>query len=750
MNHPTTIHLQNVSLDDALLALSATCGLPIAFYEDSFEDSGTEISPTVAVQANGEPLGDVLRSFAQSAIGGAKIGISVVAKDGALRISADRAGDRPADRHSVGGDRLTTQRGAVRTASGEAAGNCSIVIRMESGILVLHADAEGRFSVPMPVRDRERLSIIARSADGSQMAAQGFPFQQEAVPIEVTLDHVKTISVLVSDASGTPVPHAHAAVSEMRRGYWRLDRAPFSGDTDDSGKFAARLPEKIQIGYVYAFKSGAGLDYHSYGARPFNADLHATTPLQPDGIVRLTLAGSRRVTIKFIDESGKPIAGFPVAPNCFVFRKPGETDVLGPNPSYAVTNDLGEAIFDWIPTWQQDLVHIETSRGTRLGDDEQFGFNPQKPSDQIIVTIHRTVELSGTVRDAGGKPVSGADVELSGGGYDQRRFSDRAKSDDRGQYHFDVPPLEVYVIAARIGDRQQASPVHDGIAVYPQKPVTGIDLTLVPTTRVFGRVTVGPDNQPAVKYRVRATSELLARRRIPDPDFPHGGGEYLAWPELAAKSPRPTLRGDSNFASRPGNMISTQVSRTKSGGMIIDPDRKLHHSVKIAGEEQLEINMHCDAPPEYNVLHGTVVNGGSPVPGALIDGASQPGPKFNAVADDHGAFDIRVPNTPAVVFAKSKDGSLAGVVRAGAGERNITVPIAPTATCTMRLLHKDQKPYSSDRTVEYFVRIPIDPSDRRRGGHWASGGEVHPDRDGRLVLPGMVVGETYRDIVARR
>ena len=96
-----------------------------------------------------------------------------------------------------------------------------------------------------------------------------------------------------------------------------------------------------------------------------------------------------------------------------------------------------------------------------------------------------------------------------------------------------------------------------------------------------------------------------------------------------------------------------------------------------------------------------------------------------------------------MVFAKSKDGSLAGVVRVGVGERNITVPIAATATCTMRLLHKDQKPYSSDRTVQYGVSIPADPSDRRSGFHSASGREVHPDRDGRLVLPGMVVGETY-------
>ena len=125
----------------------------------------------------------------------------------------------------------------------------------------------------------------------------------------MTLDRVKTISMLVSDSSGGPIPHAHAAIAEIQNGYSRLDRMAFSGYTDDSGKFTVRLPEKFQIGFVYAFKSGAGLDYRNYVAPRDNGDLHAKTPPQPDGLVRLTLAGSRRVTIKCIDESGKPVAG---------------------------------------------------------------------------------------------------------------------------------------------------------------------------------------------------------------------------------------------------------------------------------------------------------------------------------------------------------------------------------------------------------------------------------------------------------
>ena len=127
LNHPTTIHLQKVSLEDALLVLSETCGLPIAFYGESFEASGAEISPTVVVQANGEPLGSVLRSLAQSAIGGAKIGISVVAKDGALRISADARGRPPSVWRFEG--RRSTRHATRRGENGPRSARCRLLDR---------------------------------------------------------------------------------------------------------------------------------------------------------------------------------------------------------------------------------------------------------------------------------------------------------------------------------------------------------------------------------------------------------------------------------------------------------------------------------------------------------------------------------------------------------------------------------------------------------------------------------------------
>lgn len=739
LNHPTTINLQNVSLDDALLALSESCGVPIALDANSFEVSGIEMSPTVTVQTNGEPLGGVLRSLARSSIGGAKIGISVVAKDGAVRICAKGAivesGDDKPDRGQT-----VYAVGAVLTADGKPAANASIVARLRWEIVYLHADEKGRFSIPRQTDDRGRFPMIVRSADGSEMAVQEFPGWWQFA--KVTLGPTKTVSLVVTDGKGRPIAQAHAAIIEMPE-YEGFQETLVCGYTDDSGKFTERLPKKFQVGFAYAYKSGAGLDYRSFvPPGENNSDLHVKTPPQPVEPVQVTLAGARRVTIKCVDESGKPIPGLEVTP--WILEKPGETGYLNDGRSWHVFTDAnGEAVFGWIPIWPKRMFPFSVSPASgRRMNDVDIKFDPEKPTDQFTATIHRNVELSGTVRDVAGKPVAGAEIDLHGVGYSNQRHEDHTKSDDHGRYEFEVPPLHIYGLAANTKDRRQASPMRNGIAVYTQKPVTGVDLTLVPTTRVFGRVTLGPDNEPAVKYRVNASDFGRGRMRAPDPDFPHGRRDYIGWPNLSEFA-FTDAQGRFELRLAPGKYDFFAGPTIRNGGMIIYPDQELHHKVEINGEKQLELNLNRDAPPKIGVLHGVVVNGGKPVPGAIIDGASQPGPNFDAVANGNGAFDIRVPTVPAVIFAKSKDGSLGGVARVGPTQRNISVHLGPTATVTMRLLHKDKTPFSSDRAVRYFVEIPMDPSEDRGGFHSGAESVVHPDRNGKLVMQGMVVGETY-------
>ncbi len=202
LNHPTTIQLQNISPENAFLALSKTSGCPIAFDAESFAVSGVEISPTVTVRANGEPLRDVLRSLGQAAIGGAKIGITIKANDGAIRVSAEEPTGKASRRDGpVGGDPHYVL-GSVRSAGGKPAGGAAIVARLRSGVACLHADADGRFSIPLTADDFWRNPIVVRSPDDSEMAVQ----ETDGPSTNVSLQPTKAISLIVTDGNGRPVP----------------------------------------------------------------------------------------------------------------------------------------------------------------------------------------------------------------------------------------------------------------------------------------------------------------------------------------------------------------------------------------------------------------------------------------------------------------------------------------------------------------------------------------------------------------
>ena len=84
-------------------------------------------------------------------------------------------------------------------------------------------------------------------------------------------------------------------------------------------------------------------------------------------------------------------------------------------------------------------------------------------------------------------------MEVSGKGYSLDDFRSTTKSDREGRYRIGVPPHHLYMLAAYSADHSLASPIRDGIAVYPRKPARGLDLTLRSATRVFGRLTLGPE-----------------------------------------------------------------------------------------------------------------------------------------------------------------------------------------------------------------------------------------------------------------
>src|SRR5262249_37305481 len=148
---------------------------------------------------------------------------------------------------------------------------------------------KGRFELPMRVSQCAAALMLIRSDDGRHRTAYRFEnivsAEGRVAPIDLTLQGTRTITVDVADNAGSPIERARVGIVAVN--YGAYDEMRSEGFTDASGQFSVLWPENLQIGYIYALKQGAGLDYHSYVKPRRTADLRVKAPRQPEARVRL-------------------------------------------------------------------------------------------------------------------------------------------------------------------------------------------------------------------------------------------------------------------------------------------------------------------------------------------------------------------------------------------------------------------------------------------------------------------------------
>jgi beta-lactamase regulating signal transducer with metallopeptidase domain len=732
LDKSTTLKRDNVLLEDALLVLSRRHGIPIRLETWSFNLAGVVLLPNVIGTDQSATLRSVLRSLIESASGDATIKTAIRAKDGVLSVGAANVDEGLPGR----GDEMILIRGTVHAVDGKPAAGCEIIVHRGTQTIVLCANDQGAFTLPMRASQPYQSAILMRSASGRQQAIYRFEDvvspSKGVEPLNVTLQNTRTIIVAVTDGEGKSVARARAAITGTQGAF---DRISFDGLTDAAGEFTARVPENLQIGYIYAFKAGAGLDYHSYVKPPRSTDLQVIAPQQPVGRAQLVLAAPRSVTIKYVDDDGRPIAGLMVNP--WYFHKPSETDDLnigGVPWFYGNTNATGEVTFDWIPKWNDNPI-VFSPYSKQFSNGERLVFDPKQVQQQPrVVTLRRRVELSGRVRDDAGKPAADASVVVSGKGYSLNAFRDGVTTDHEGRYRFDVPPHQLYMLAAYSKDGLQASAIRDGIPVYPGKSINNIELTLRPATRAFGRLTLGAERKPIEKYNVIVYAYGRDLNNMTEVSFPHDPNNHWWIQPLIVRSVLTDADGRYEFHLGPGKY---DVRGTRQNAA---------SKFEITDQKELEFNFHSERP-DRGTLRGIVVTGAQakPVPSAKISGVTQGGfgGVIDATADSEGMFEVQRDSHPAVLYAYTNDRSLGGIVEIGADDKSVTIPIAATASYTAKIVDKDKKPLSADRQVEFGIVVHVDRKDRGSPFSYSFGGVIQPDQEGRVRFNGLVVGATY-------
>ncbi|MES2792980.1 MAG: M56 family metallopeptidase [Planctomycetota bacterium] len=591
---------------------------------------------------------------------------------------------------------------------------------------------EGRFRVRLRVKTEALLwlKLTAISADSSQMAFHRFPWNKDkdAAPGPVTIQLVanRVVRLKVVDKSGVAIEKANAALSLSDR---RLTIDSTQTGADGIAQFV--IPTDERINAIVAWKNEMGLDYRLYElGRDQKADAIAKAPEFPEiGIETLVLDGASPVSVKVVDEDGKPLQNASVYP--WLLAKLSQNDQL--NLAFFVqafaqqTNDDGITTFAWIPSWQTRMIQFWP--GAKGHERQRGTFMPGKDGSRLEIILKKMVPIRGHVRDASGAPVAGANVTAVGAGYAVDHGREMAVTDKDGAYELLVPPDQIYLVIASA--KGLASAPQTGFAVFKGKPVEGKDFVLRAATRIHGKLVDQETQQPiadrdVVVYQYGQDLHSMKDVVLPNPEnsrnYVRPSTNYQT--QSDAQGQFELFVGDGNFDIRP-------------------PQQETVETFQIAGESerQFVVKTKLGKPVE---LIGTVRDESTnlPLAGTTLFGVSRSdsGRNWQATTTQNGEF--RVMQFPAAtyVYAVSADKKLAAIVEVKEKQLSAALNLQPVGTARGRLLIAGTNEPWSGQAVLFRVKVPNENSQL-----WSNrfGGSVTTAADGTFELTGLVPGRRY-------
>lgn len=581
-------------------------------------------------------------------------------------------------------------------------------------------DAEGKFALPVRTTALGSVyaALLARSADGrlGYLAAS----MEKLEPVRIVLRSPRTVRVRVVDKEGAPAAGAEVLFLD---GVWPIESAV----ADARGELSLLVPADCRNWSVVAKKAQAGFDYRSSARR--RRPMGEPAPL-PESL-ELRLDGARTVRVRAVDQHGGPVAGVRVGP--WTVGKPDdESDVnlSGARSLFAETDAEGVAVLDWLPEKTRRAISILSHSEDYYAPDRPAQVDDKKSESELTISLLPQELLSGRVVHADGKPAIGMNVFLIGQGANWSNFQGVAVTDADGRYRLKVYSEQAYLV--RAGDKSFASPCRSDVVVRAGRPLEGVDLTLGPATRVHGRVTVGRGRKPVASAQLSA---VMDRGRIPE-ELPRKADDRTYYGLRLHIFAQTDAEGRYQFHLGPGDYQIHGPAHTEPVILTIpekDPPAAVEH------------DFHMPRPESGPLAVRVLDQDGKAVAGAEVEGrytTSSARRWFGADrTDDDGAFQIERSLDPLVIFARSDDGSLAGVVNSDAEESTATVVLAPTASAKGRLVDLAGKPIAA-REIRYGIRVYQGPPPNSPFSD-SFGGVVTTDADGAFSVAGLVPKQTY-------
>ncbi len=563
------------------------------------------------------------------------------------------------------------------------------------------------------------LGTAARaSADGGKRLGLGQVVARTREPeaIRIVLRPSLPLAVRVADADGKPVPGAAVEVATGSP----FARVVEPASTDAQGLARFLVPAEAPYFGVLAMKDGVGVD-----GVPNTKATQVVSPGPPPPEVALTLRGSRTITLRARDSSGRPVAGVVFQMDSMIsFPGRAQPDRLfGAGRITAVTTG-GDGLARWrrVPEGFDTIVTIYPPSAA-LGTDSPGGgmrlYGHVEGDVTLTAMIRRKAELSGRVVNADGSPAAGVTVlakgMAEGGGLGERGDSNQptiAETAADGSYAMSVRPGPAYLMAVM-------SPGHASTPIQ-QAPIGegesrgGLNFVLIEGTRLHGQVA-----------NARYVNIALLGEELPAESREPGGPTRLHLGRIER------LDADGHYEARlgPGDYEVSAAGHRRGP------------TIRVDGGGEFPLNFLDDPAAGMVALTGTLVEalpggGERPVKGQVLlpSGAGS----FRAQADETGRFTVRRYDEDHGLYATSTDATKVGTVRVAKGVRDVKVVLGPSATASGRVVDARGKPFNSSGPRMDMLSGPDGlPS------HPATFG-LRLGPGGRYDIPGLFPGASYR------
>lgn len=617
--------------------------------------------------------------------------------------------------------------------------NVEVSLAWHQGNASVASGDDGSFEIVL-LRQRAPGQLLRAISDaGRRQAYFQLPWDLATLsdePLRLELGPAQRVEVHVVDGQGRAIEGATVGLLGL---YWTLEFAT----TDAEGRAVLWSPRGLEGHYLFAFDKEHGIDYHAYVLRRGEAgDTRAVVPPLPDEPVEFTLANTKPMRVMVAEAGGEPLAGVRVHP--WLLQKGGEPDSL--NMSYFVevvsqsTDDEGVAEFPWIPSWQQGLISFWPNSEAKEFVHTRANYDPQQDKGQIRMELERLVPLRGRVTRPDGAPAVGADILARGENYQMDGFRGAAVTDEDGRYEIMAAPNMAYlVIASDAQHGHWAAAPQTGFALLPGQPREKVDFDLHKATRVFGRVTIGPETEPVEGQRIEIYQYGEAANRKIDLPNPEDSRKWVC--PMTVFSTTSDVEGRFELFVGPGQFD------------IRGPQQVEVRKFTIGDEPEREFDFHSPRK-EKGLLRGlVVVEGGSdPIAaaGASVNGIYRhglAGHDLMATTDEHGKFEVERELHRTVLYARSADRKLAGVTEIGPDDKVGVVVIRPTAAAVGRLVDADGQPMAGEE-ITFGTRVHIGDDDAPF--RTSFGGKTTTDDDGRFTLENVVLDVPYEVSVTIR